>query len=127
MKLLESKVAIITGGSRGIGKSICETFAQNGCNVAFTYNNSKESAENLSKELNKLGVKAKAYKSDASNFDDATKLVEDVLNDFESARIEYDNFINQFPQHELVPSVKFELEYLGKNINEIPALKHITS
>ena len=82
MKLLESKVAIITGGSRGIGKSICETFAQNGCNVAFTYNNSKESAENLAKELNGSGIKAKAYKSDASSFDDATKLVEYVLNDF---------------------------------------------
>ena len=82
MKLLESKVAIITGGSRGIGKSICETFAQNGCNVAFTYNNSKESAESLTKELNGSGIKAKAYKSDASNFDDATKLVEGVLNDF---------------------------------------------
>ena len=82
MKLLESKVAIITGGSRGIGKSICETFAQNGCNVAFTYYNSKESAESLAKELNGSGIKVKAYKSDASNFDDATKLVEDVLNDF---------------------------------------------
>ena len=82
MKLLESKVAIITGGSRGIGKSICETFAKNGCNVAFTYNNSKESAEELAKELNGSGLKAKAYKSDASNFDDATKLVEDVLVDF---------------------------------------------
>ena len=82
MKLLESKVAIITGGSRGIGKSICESFAQNGCNVAFTYNNSKESAESLAKELNGSGIKAKAYKSDASNFDDATKLVEDVLDDF---------------------------------------------
>ena len=82
MKLLESKVAIITGGSRGIGKSICESFAQNGCNVAFTYNNSKESAESLVKELNGSGIKAKAYKSDASNFDDATKLVEDVLDDF---------------------------------------------
>ncbi len=82
MKLLESKVAIITGGSRGIGKSICETFAQNGCNVAFTYNNSKESAEGLAKELNNSGVKAKGYKSDASSFDDATKLVEDVLDDF---------------------------------------------
>jgi 3-oxoacyl-[acyl-carrier protein] reductase len=91
MKLLESKVAIITGGSRGIGKSICETFAQNGCNVAFTYNSSKESAENLSKELNKLGVKAKAYKSDASNFDDATKLVEDVLSDFEKIDILVNN------------------------------------
>ena len=82
MKLLESKVAIITGGSRGIGKSICETFVQNGCNVAFTYNNSKESAESLAKELNGSGIKAKAYKSDASNFDDATKLVKDVLDDF---------------------------------------------
>ena len=82
MKLLESKVAIITGGSRGIGKSICETFAQNGCNVAFTYNNSKDSAEALAEKLNSSGIKAKAYKSDASNFDDATKLVEDVLNDF---------------------------------------------
>ena len=82
MKLLESKVAIITGGSRGIGKSICETFAQNGSNIAFTYNNSKDSAEALAKELNSSEIKAKAYKSDASNFDDATKLVEDVLNDF---------------------------------------------
>ena len=82
MKLLESKVAIITGGSRGIGKSICETFAKNGCNVAFTYNNSKDSAETLVKELNGSGIKAKAYKSDASNFDDATRLVEDVLVDF---------------------------------------------
>ena len=82
MKLLESKVAIITGGSRGIGKSICETFAKNGCNVAFTYNNSKDSAEALAKQLNGSGIKAKAYKSDASNFDDATRLVEDVLVDF---------------------------------------------
>jgi len=91
MKLLESKVAIVTGGSRGIGKAICKSFAHHGCNVAFTYNNSKESAENLEKELNSMGIMSKSYKSDASNYNDALKLVEDVLNDFENIDVLVNN------------------------------------
>ena len=50
-----------------------------------------------------------------------------VLKDFVSARKEYQVFLDNFPKHELYPSVKFEIDYLGKDINEIPALKHITS
>ena len=49
------------------------------------------------------------------------------LNDYESAKKEYESFLKLFPSHELVPSVEFELKYLGKNINEIPALKHIST
>jgi len=91
MKLLENKVAIVTGGSRGIGKAICQSFAEHGCNVAFTYNNSKESADNLAKELSIMGVKAKAYRSDASNYEDSLKLIDDVIADFETIDILVNN------------------------------------
>tara|TARA_R100001369_G_scaffold89806_1_gene127892 strand:+ start:708 stop:1454 length:747 start_codon:yes stop_codon:yes gene_type:complete len=82
MKLLEGKNAIITGGSRGIGKGIAEVFAQHGANVAFTYNSSAESANALADELSKLGVKAKAYQSNAASFKEAEQLVKDVAADF---------------------------------------------
>lgn len=82
MKLLEGKVAIITGASRGIGKGIAEVFAKNGANVAFTYSSSAESALALENDLIALGVKAKGYKSNAADFNEAQKLVEDVLAEF---------------------------------------------
>ncbi len=82
MKLLENKNVIITGASRGIGRGIALVFAQHGANVAFTYNSSAQPAEELAKELTALGVKAKAYQSDASDFAQAEQFVADVLNDF---------------------------------------------
>lgn len=82
MKLLEGKTAIITGGSRGIGKGIVETFAAHGAQVAFTYNSSAEAAEAIANEASENGVQVKAYKSNAANFQEAQDLVENVLKDF---------------------------------------------
>jgi len=90
-KLLENKTAIVTGASRGIGKGIALTFAQNGCNVAFTYNNSVEDAQSFEKELNNLGVKAKSYQSNAADFDQAQLFIKNVLKDFESVDILINN------------------------------------
>ncbi len=91
MKLLEGKNAIITGGSRGIGKGIAKVFAQHGANVAFTYNSSAESAEALAQELSGMGVKAKAYKSNAASFSEAQELVDEVVKDFGSIDILVNN------------------------------------
>ena len=82
MKLLEGKTAIITGASRGIWKGIATVFAQQGANVAFTYSSSSEAAEAIEKEISGLGVKVKAYKSNAADFEAAQQLATDVLNDF---------------------------------------------
>ena len=91
MKLLENKVALITGGSRGIGKGIVEVFAAQGAHVAFTYNSSAEAANAMADELSQNGVKVKAYQSDAAQFDQAESLVAQVLADFESIDILINN------------------------------------
>jgi 3-oxoacyl-[acyl-carrier protein] reductase len=82
MKLLDQKVSLITGATRGIGRGIAIHFAKQGSNVAFTYVSSDEKALALVKELEGFGVKAKAYKSDAGNFAAAEQLVSDILQDF---------------------------------------------
>jgi len=82
MKLLENKIVIITGASRGIGKSIAEECVQQGATVVFTYLSSKEKAEALEKELSANGGKAKGFRSDASKFDEAQKLVDDVIAEY---------------------------------------------
>ncbi|MDV6167221.1 3-oxoacyl-[acyl-carrier-protein] reductase [Flavobacterium sp. DG1-102-2] len=82
MKLLEGKTAIITGASRGIGRGIAIVFAKHGANVAFTYSASAEAAKSLEEELKAYGIQAKGYQSDAAKFDEAQKLVDDVLTEF---------------------------------------------
>ena len=82
MLLLQNKIALITGATRGIGKGIAEAVAKNGASVAFTYVSSDEKARALEAELMALGVKAKGYKSDAGDFKAADDLVNQVLLDF---------------------------------------------
>ncbi|MEQ8532092.1 MAG: SDR family NAD(P)-dependent oxidoreductase, partial [Imperialibacter sp.] len=82
MKLLEGKVALITGASKGIGKSIAMAFAEQGATVAFTYLSSVEKGQALEKELSAKGVTAKGYRSDASNFQAAEELINAVVADF---------------------------------------------
>ncbi|MDT0646646.1 3-oxoacyl-[acyl-carrier-protein] reductase [Zunongwangia sp. F260] len=82
MKLLEEKNAIITGGSRGIGRGIAKVFAEHGANVAFTYASSAQAAEELEKELSGMGIKAKGYKSNAASFEEAQELIKNVAKDF---------------------------------------------
>ncbi|MEP4534760.1 MAG: 3-oxoacyl-[acyl-carrier-protein] reductase [Cyclobacteriaceae bacterium] len=82
MKLLEGKVALITGASKGIGRAVAIKYAQEGADVAFTYLSSVEKGEALTAELEAFGVKAKGYRSDASDFKAAHDLIEGVVADF---------------------------------------------
>lgn len=81
MGLLEGKVALITGATRGIGKGIAEVFAKQGAHVAFTYAGSVDKAKALEEELGKI-TKVKSYQSDASDYDAAQQLAADVIADF---------------------------------------------
>lgn len=82
MKLLEHKVAIVTGGSRGIGEAIAIKFAEHGAHVAFTYLSSEEKAKALEEKLAGLGVKAKGYKCDAGDYKSTEEFANDVIKTF---------------------------------------------
>ncbi|RMD74982.1 MAG: 3-oxoacyl-[acyl-carrier-protein] reductase [Bacteroidetes bacterium] len=82
-KLLEGKVALVTGGSRGIGAAIVRRFAEHGAQVAFTYRSSADKANALARELSEAhGVTVKAWQSDASSFAEAENLIKEVLDTF---------------------------------------------
>ena len=91
MKLLEGKVALITGASKGIGRKIAEKFVEQGAHVAFTYLSSVDKGEALEKELQKGSTKVKGYRSDASNFAEAEKLIEAIVADFGTLDIVVNN------------------------------------
>ena len=82
MKLLEGKVALVTGAGRGIGKAIALRFAQEGANVAFTDLAVNEAVEQTVKEIEAMGVKAKAYASNAADFEETHEVVKQVVEDF---------------------------------------------
>ena len=84
MKLLEGKTAIVTGAARGIGEGIVLKFAEHGCNIAFTYisDSSAERASALTAKLQGMGVKAKAWQSNAGDFVSCENFVNDVLKEF---------------------------------------------
>jgi 3-oxoacyl-[acyl-carrier protein] reductase len=80
--IVENKVVLVTGASRGIGKAIATLFAESGAQVAFTYLSSVEKGQALEKELSSHGIKAKGYRSDASNYQESEDLVNAVVEDF---------------------------------------------
>ena len=82
MKILKDKTAIVTGGSRGIGKAIVLKFAENGANVVFTYVSSIDKANLVIEECQKYNVNIKAVKSDASDYNSTEDLIKNILQEF---------------------------------------------
>ena len=117
MKLLIGKTAIITGASRGIGRGIAKIFVENGCAVAFTYNSNKVAADDLEAELSSEEVKVKGYKSNAANYNETQKLVEDVLKDFggldilvNNAGITKDNLLMRMSEEDFDQVIEINLK-----------------
>ena len=126
MNLLENKNVIITGGSRGIGKAIAKKFAQNGANLAITCIKMSDEALDLVKNLESLGVKAKAYESDASDFESAIKLAENVFNDFGSidvlvnnAGITKDNLLLRMSEEDFNDVMKVNMNSVFNNTKAV--------
>jgi len=91
MGLLDGKIALITGGSRGIGEAIVRKYIAEGASVAFTYRSSSEKSDKIVTELSAAGANIKAYQSDAADFAKAEELIKLVLTDFEKIDILINN------------------------------------
>ena len=126
MNLLKGKTAIITGGSRGIGRGIAEKFAENGSNVVFTCFKMSDASMDLEKQLESLGVKAKAFESDAADFNASMNLAEDVLNDFGSidilvnnAGITKDNLLMRMSEEDFNDVMKINMNSVFNNTKAV--------
>ena len=126
MNLLKGKNVIITGGSRGIGRGIAEKFAEQGANIAFTCIKMSDATLELAKNFEKIGVKAKAYESNAADFDAATKLAEDVINDFGSidvlvnnAGITKDNLLMRMSEEDFNDVMKINMNSVFNNTKAV--------
>ena len=126
MNLLENKNVIITGGSRGIGKAIAKKFAQNGANLAITCIKITDEALELVKNIESLGVKVKVYESDASDFESAIKLAENVFNDFGSidvlvnnAGITKDNLLLRMSEEDFNDVMKVNMNSVFNNTKAV--------
>ena len=91
MSLLNGKTAVITGAARGIGREIAISMAKEGANIAFTDLKLDENMESLEKELSSMGVKAKGYASDASNYDQTEEVANEIQKEFGSIDILVNN------------------------------------
>lgn len=128
MKLLEGKVAIVTGAARGIGEGIALKFAEHGANIAFTYvsDSSAAKAAALEAKLTALGVKAKSYKSNAGDFAQCEAFVNDVLKEFgtvdiciNNAGISKDNLLLRMNQEQWNDVIQVNLNsvfYMTKQV-----------
>lgn len=128
MKLLEGKTAIVTGAARGIGEGIALKFAEQGAHIAFTYvsDSSAEKAKSLEAKLTALGVKAKAYQSNAGDFAQCEAFVNDVLKEFgtvdvcvNNAGISKDNLLLRMSPEQWDDVIKINLNsvfYMTKQV-----------
>ncbi len=91
MKLLQDKIALVTGASRGIGRAIALRFAEQGAHVAFTYLSSEERAKELEEQLKQLGSRAKAFRSDAASFDSSKELTAAIISEYGALDIVVNN------------------------------------
>lgn len=102
--MLKGKTAVVTGGSRGIGKAICLKFAENGADIAFLYAGNTAKAEETQKELEGLGVKAKAYQCNIADADAVAAVVKEIVKDFGGIQILVNNA--GITKDKLVPMMK---------------------